>query len=336
MSDMAALERRYRRMLGWFPADHRRVYGEEMIGVLLASAPTDQDRPSKADALDLIGSGMRARFRRLQAGDSNPAWRDALAAFSVIAPVLVFTQLAVTYVTLLAAEGAFPPVPPQRNDTFIAMLLASAVALAAVVFGPVLARRRHAGAATTIGVIGGALAVAAAIWAFVTFGPVGWLVAYFAFIVAIELVAIVASPGPGRGWQLLGRKGLVILAAVALALAVGGVLDVLWLYLRSRIAGDLGNAANSVAEIAPVVGMVLIALILRWPIGGRLLALFAIPAYPFAGFDAARYVFPVIQSPGYVIFQATYLPAAAIAAAVLIAAWRSGRRDRSQTPGAPA
>jgi hypothetical protein len=33
----ATLERWYRRLLAWFPAEHRRVYGEEMVGVLLAS-----------------------------------------------------------------------------------------------------------------------------------------------------------------------------------------------------------------------------------------------------------------------------------------------------------
>jgi hypothetical protein len=39
MNDSPALERRYRRLLVWFPAEHRREYAEEMISVLLASTP---------------------------------------------------------------------------------------------------------------------------------------------------------------------------------------------------------------------------------------------------------------------------------------------------------
>jgi len=39
MNGEVALERRYRRLLAWYPADYRRAYGEEMVGVLLASAP---------------------------------------------------------------------------------------------------------------------------------------------------------------------------------------------------------------------------------------------------------------------------------------------------------
>jgi hypothetical protein len=45
MNDSLALERRYRRLLVWFPAEHRREYGEEMIGVLLASTRRDAAGP---------------------------------------------------------------------------------------------------------------------------------------------------------------------------------------------------------------------------------------------------------------------------------------------------
>ena len=40
------LERRYRRLLACYPVEHRRVYGEEMIGVLLASTPNGQRQPT--------------------------------------------------------------------------------------------------------------------------------------------------------------------------------------------------------------------------------------------------------------------------------------------------
>ena len=35
---MSELERRYRRLLVWYPAEYRRDHEEEMLGVLLAAA----------------------------------------------------------------------------------------------------------------------------------------------------------------------------------------------------------------------------------------------------------------------------------------------------------
>lgn len=111
MSDPAALERRYRALLACYPADHRRTYGEEMIGVLLTSAPEGTTRPSIADTADLIGGGIRARSRRLRSADggSGGAWRDALAALSILAPVLVLAQLASNYVSFLTLRSAVEP-----------------------------------------------------------------------------------------------------------------------------------------------------------------------------------------------------------------------------------
>ncbi len=45
MSRDTGLERRYRRLLAWYPAGYRRRHGEEIISVLLAAAAEDQRRP---------------------------------------------------------------------------------------------------------------------------------------------------------------------------------------------------------------------------------------------------------------------------------------------------
>ena len=96
MNDSPALERRYRRLLAWFPAEHRREYAEEMISVLLASTPEGRRRPRLADAFDLMTGGLRARLSRRGAGLSDAHWPDALAVCSVALPV-----------TLLACVSAF-------------------------------------------------------------------------------------------------------------------------------------------------------------------------------------------------------------------------------------
>ncbi len=66
MSEISPLERRYRRLLAWYPAEHRRAHGEEMIGVLLASASDGQQHPRLADSLDLIRGGLRIRLRAIR------------------------------------------------------------------------------------------------------------------------------------------------------------------------------------------------------------------------------------------------------------------------------
>lgn len=45
---MSPLEGRYRRLLRWYPADHRAAHEDEMIGVLLDDAEPGRERPGAA------------------------------------------------------------------------------------------------------------------------------------------------------------------------------------------------------------------------------------------------------------------------------------------------
>jgi hypothetical protein len=62
MSDSAALERAYRRLLACYPRSFRRENGEEIISVLLATAGDDQRRPGIAECADLIKGALRMRM----------------------------------------------------------------------------------------------------------------------------------------------------------------------------------------------------------------------------------------------------------------------------------
>jgi hypothetical protein len=86
MSEMSRLERRYRRLLAWYPARHRRTYGEEMIGVLLASAPDGHQHPRLAESFDLVRGGLQTRLRSVRTGLLDIGWRDALTICSVALP----------------------------------------------------------------------------------------------------------------------------------------------------------------------------------------------------------------------------------------------------------
>ncbi len=109
MTEPSRLERQYRWMLAWFPATHRQVYGEKMIGVLLASADDGQRQPRPTDPADLAFGGLRIRLRGLfRTAHPDQDWRDALAAFSVAAPVLMLFLEASQLYNVFAFGGASP------------------------------------------------------------------------------------------------------------------------------------------------------------------------------------------------------------------------------------
>jgi hypothetical protein len=61
-SGSAGLERRYRRLLAWYPRAYRRENGEEILAVLLACARNGQQRPGLVESADLIKGAMRSRL----------------------------------------------------------------------------------------------------------------------------------------------------------------------------------------------------------------------------------------------------------------------------------
>jgi hypothetical protein len=63
MSDQAALERRYRRLLACYPRAFRRDNAEEILAVLLACAQDGQQRPGLAASADLLRSAVLMRLR---------------------------------------------------------------------------------------------------------------------------------------------------------------------------------------------------------------------------------------------------------------------------------
>jgi hypothetical protein len=67
----AALERRYRRMLRWYPQAFRRESGEEILSVLLDCARPGQRRPRLAERADLIVSAIGLR---MGPGRRRPPW----------------------------------------------------------------------------------------------------------------------------------------------------------------------------------------------------------------------------------------------------------------------
>jgi hypothetical protein len=67
MTDSTHLERRYRRLLAFYPKAFRREREQEILSVLMAGAAEGQRRPRIAESFDLLTNAisMRARQTRL-------------------------------------------------------------------------------------------------------------------------------------------------------------------------------------------------------------------------------------------------------------------------------
>jgi hypothetical protein len=62
VSDLAELERRYRRLLAFYPEAFRGEHEQEMLSVLITGAVEGQRRPSLDEAIDLVVNAISMRL----------------------------------------------------------------------------------------------------------------------------------------------------------------------------------------------------------------------------------------------------------------------------------
>jgi hypothetical protein len=302
MSHREALERRYRRLLAWYPADHRRVHAEEMVGVLLAAAPQDRRRPSIADALDLIKGGLQTRIRPGRSEGLDAGWHDTLAVASIVIPTLLFIYFAI-WLWIWASDLSI----------FVVLLF--------IALPPALALLRYRRAAILICLVpllfSGFLGAQC-------IGHITWIsgqVAGFFLAFLVTTLAIVLSPGPARGLQIMNAKSWTVVCMVGLGVIVREPV-VGRLYLQPGIEPSPGwwIIPLGAAVVAAALGLIYT---LPSPVGKRLLMLLAIPAYPSLVSIAAGGYAATAQH------EVIYLPTLAIVGLAAARAWRSRRRSHS-------
>src|SRR5580693_10002974 len=223
------LEICYRRLLRWFPAEHRALHHEEMLGVLMAGAEPGRNRPSRAESADLLLGAARIRLRPGRALSDGPGWRDALAVYSIAAPLLVLIS---TLIGWLAAEPESMrfglvglTVPPGLYSGGLLVATATWVAIGGqglvAVLG-LLGLRRWAAAAAAISALYLGITAILQLYTPLSVGiPISLLYVPFALVAPIsETVALLASPGPRRGRQLMRRRDWALLAAGSAVAAV--------------------------------------------------------------------------------------------------------------------
>jgi hypothetical protein len=96
------LERRYRRMVRFYPAEWRQRYGEELVSTLLDASEGRRRRPSPREAAALIAGAARQRIR--QTGISAPAAvvRDGL---HIGATLIVAANASISIFAAYAGSG---------------------------------------------------------------------------------------------------------------------------------------------------------------------------------------------------------------------------------------
>ncbi|MGH3398276.1 MAG: hypothetical protein ACRDPO_26665 [Streptosporangiaceae bacterium] len=312
------LARRYQRLLAWYPPRHRAAHGEEMLGVLLAAAPEGQRRPRITEAVNLLWGALLIWLRPRSAAQPAGTWSDALAAFSVAAPLGLlawFTARTLTEMTAGLMVGWSPAILVGLVYSTLGLALpfvllglrrtAAVICCAATLLLAYVASR-------TVAILGGAA------------------VAIPLFLYAIESVALLGSPGPRRGWRVLTWPAW---AAIAVAAVAAGVLQAAGT-IASEVAGYpwaramvrhpyLAGWIAVAAAAAAVLALTATVVARRSALGQRVLLLFAIPAYACLvtgiWFGLAR---PLRTD------LVTYVPPLVLVAGVALAAIRRGRHER--------
>ncbi|MEU1678026.1 hypothetical protein ABZ422_02910 [Micromonospora zamorensis] len=103
------LERRYRRLLAVYPWEHRRVYEDEMLAVLLAGARPGQRRPGAADVRNLVGAGLRTRLRVGARGFTESSWADAATVAGLLVAVVLLALTSKALLDQLVRASSLPP-----------------------------------------------------------------------------------------------------------------------------------------------------------------------------------------------------------------------------------
>jgi hypothetical protein len=302
----AGLERWYRRLLAWYPPGHRNTYGEEMIGVLLASARPGQRRPGIVDVLDLFGGGARVRLRALLTGHQDPGWKNALALASLLAPLLLVALSLRQNLYWIASLG-WQTWSGELDLAAVAILL---VPLALGLFG---LRRVAAAAATALMVL---LAVRAGIGR-VLDDP---RLAAYLVLFAIQAVALTISAGPRHALRLITPRGILIALP--------------WI-ATAAYTGNLVPTSYPVPQVVARIAIVLIALAgvpaLVMPDGRRLIVLIvAIPGSAFLATLLTSVNVQFYQLSFAAAMAALYLPPAFLAGLTILAVRRS--RDHCAPP----
>ncbi|GAB3434270.1 hypothetical protein [Flindersiella endophytica] len=301
---MSTLEDHYRRLLAWYPRDHRAAHEDEMVGVLLASSEPGQYKPGLSECADLAWGGLKLHARRTFGRASASAWRDALAVAGVVGTLALLVQVLTS--TVLASVAGYW-VPARLFDPLLTLVVTMAI----------VANQRWL-----------AVLAAWALWLNLlpwtgwdengSAGPFaidGWMV-----LVAGTAVVLTLTRSPRRGLELVSPLRLLPWAALLAVVT-------LW----EEVLFWFGRAPDQMSAALPMLALCAIACgyALSSGLGRRSLAILALPV----GYELASVQARLFQTPGWLLASAAGI---AVMPFVLAgrAADRRGTADIADTPRA--
>lgn len=244
---MRDLENRYRRLVALYPRDHRARHGEEMLGVLVAGADRHA-RPGLRETADLLWGAARLHLRRRVSLGGVPV-RDVLASVALLGPLAMLLGATVTLHELagpgsrdallrpasLMSPGADGLLWQWRVPDLPVWALWAVVAVLAL-----FRLRRMAAVGAWLGTIG--LLLVPLLDPDPSLRWLGW---HAGSVVAGVVVsaALTWSPGPARGWELVGRGRFVLFAGVVAATVL----------LFAKAPGVHGGSESVLTSIGSVV-----------------------------------------------------------------------------------
>jgi hypothetical protein len=335
------LEARYRRLLRWYPADHRARHRDEMLGVLMAAAEPGRDRPGLGDSADLLMGATRIRLRPGRALSDRAGWRDTLAVFSLGGPVLMLAATIIAWLGGLVwsylGHGAGLMLRLDVADSAYGKLEGAHPAVATVMWLLLVSQ----GIVTVLALAGlrRCAAVAAALYVlyFGRYLVIEWTFpgAYLGIAVLMplqfvapltSLVALLASEGPRRGRKLMQRRHWAYLAAGSLVGAA--LIEQLNIFVIDDLAAQSVFYLFAVAATA-AVALALVAAWLSSAHGKRLAVAFGVVAFSAFLQAAQQYLIP---GPGGLTAANLLLPgcevlALCVLAGIIYRTWRRGSRS---------
>ncbi|MGI8447702.1 MAG: hypothetical protein ACR2MP_11095 [Streptosporangiaceae bacterium] len=327
MSDSPGLEQGYRRLLASYPGAFRRDHADEILGVLMASAGEGQRRPRLAEAADLLWSGLKMRLRGLApAGESRP-WTDALALLSLVAPLfLLLVDVLVVALPyrlwpvarfrfFMRASGSHPEIGGLR-------LLGRPIFDVTVGLGVIVA------ILVLLGLRWMALGVMAAsvVYWVAARQTIPWVPYPLQLLTTggylLETAALIASPGPRRGRQLVNWRYAVVLLVGAAAIQ----LSTFMYDATSRPLFLVVNPSSRVTVYlvsSVVLAVAAVILAVAWKLSRYFLLLLAVMCYPYAmqlAFTPSSSGSDLLGSPTPVHLTALFLPPVLFACGTVLAA----------------
>ena len=353
MSESAGLEGRYRRLLAWYPRSFRREQEGEMLAVLMAGARPGQRRPGLLETADLLRSALGMRLvlamRSLGPGRRSQRWTDALALFSVVAPLF----LVIVAVLEVAVPYRLPP--ESRLLVVLGWHEIGGLSLLRVPFFDVAVCLQVVVAVCAL--LGWRRLTLIAMAASVLY----WIVYWRVFVYGISSVpdalqllaagayllgaaALLASPGPRHGRHLMNWRHWAVLLPAAAFVQVSTLL----LYATSpimfrglRSPDTSGYLVLSVVFAAATV-VLAVALKMNW----YFLLLLAAMFYPYAmqlafsgAFRSSSGVFrpgfgtDLLRLPTPAHLAVLFVPPVLLACWVVLTAIRPGRSRVMMPPG---